>query len=316
LNRVVLLDPFGTVSDVEAGLNSAEVEVIAAGRVPAGPGIVALLLGPETPLTPAQVAALPDLRIVAVTSTGVDHVPVEAVAAHGAWVTSNVGYCTEEVADHTLALILGLLRGITVLDRAVRAGRWDVREVGPRRVAGTALGLVGLGRISQSVAGRAGALGMRVLAYDPFRADDVFDRCAAERTGTLSELLGRADVVSLHAPLTPRTKGLLDTKAFAAMRPGAFLVNVARGALVDHSALADALRAGRLAGAALDVLPVEPPGADDPMLGLDRVVVNPHAAWYSPQALVRPYRQAAGYVADVLAGREPGGVVARPTREP
>jgi D-3-phosphoglycerate dehydrogenase len=310
--RVVLLDAFGTVENVVAGLRGIPVDVVAAREVPSGPGVVALLPGPETPLTSEQIHRLPDLRIVAITSAGFDHVPLDAVTEHDAWVTTSAGYCTEEVADHTIALVVGLLRSVTVLDRSVRAGRWDVTEAGPRRIAGTVLGLVGLGRIGRAVAARASALGMRVVAYDPSGDDEVFSEYGVDRRRELRDVLGEADVVSLHLPLTPRTYGLLDAEALATMRPGAHLVNVSRGGLVDHVALADALRDGRLAGAALDVLPVEPPPAGDPLLDLPGVVLNPHAAWYSPEALIRPYRQAAGYVADVLAGREPAGAVARP----
>jgi D-3-phosphoglycerate dehydrogenase len=316
-DRVVLLDSLGTVEDVAAGLGTAadRVEVEAAEEIPAGPGIVALLLGPETELTPRQIEALPDLRIVAVTSTGYDHVPLDAVAAHGGWVTHNAGYCTQEVADHTLALVLGLIRRTTVLDRAVRAGRWDVTANPPRRIAGTVLGLVGLGRIGRAVADRARGLGMRVLAHDPRCGADVFAAHGAEQYPDLHSLLGASDVVSLHMPLTTATRGLMDRTAFAAMKPGAFLVNVARGDLVDHTALAEALGRGTPAGAALDVLPVEPPPADDPLLGLDGVLITPHAAWYSPEAVIRPFRQAAARVGDVLAGREPAGAVARPKED-
>jgi D-3-phosphoglycerate dehydrogenase len=316
--RVVLLDSFGSVEDVAAELagSPVELEVVAAAEVPSGNGIVALLLGPETELGAEQVRALPDLRIVAVTSTGYDHVPVDAVTAQGGWVTTSAGYCTEEVADHTLAFVVNLLRGVSALDRAVRAGRWDVLEVRPRRIAGTVLGLVGLGRIGQAVAERASALGMRVTAYDGSRADAVFHGCGALRRDSLPELLAEADVVSLHLPLTEGTRGMFGREEFAAMKPGAFLVNVARGALVDHQALADALDGGRPAGAALDVLPVEPPPADDPVLALDGVLVNPHAAWYSAEAMVAPFRMAARSVAEVLAGREPPGAVARPEVRP
>jgi D-3-phosphoglycerate dehydrogenase len=313
LPRVFLLDSFGTVEDVVAGLRGTPAEVVAADEVPAGPGVVALLLGPETELSAAQVRALPDLRVVAVTSAGFDHVPLGAVTRQGAWVTANAGYCTEEVADHTIALVLGLLRGVTMLDRSVRAGRWDVTEAAPRRIAGTAYGLAGYGRIGQAVAARAVALGMRVSAYAPSRDDEAFRRSGVTRCRDLTELLAASDVVSLHLPLTPRTHGLFDGAAFAAMRPGAFLVNVARGALVDHTALVAALRSGHLSGAALDVLPVEPPPVGDPLLECPGLVLNPHAAWYSPAALTRPYRQSGGYVADVLAGLAPAGAVARPT---
>jgi len=312
LPRVVLLDSFGDLKDVAEELDGLPVEVSRAERVPSGPGVVALLLGPETALSAQQVAALPDLRIVAVTATGYDHVPTEAVTAAGGWVTTSAGYCTDEVAEHTMAFVLGQLRQVTVLDRSVRQGRWDVLRDRPRTAAGSVLGLVGFGRIGQAVAERAAALGMRVAAYDPTAPAAAFGRTTVTRHDDLAELLAAADVVSLHLPLTPATEGIIDAGALAAMKPGAYLVNVSRGGLVDHKALAAALASRRLAGAALDVLPTEPPPADEPLLALDNVIVNPHAAWYSPQAHTRPFRMAAGYVADVLHGREPAGTVARP----
>lgn len=313
-SRVVVLDSFGTVADVVTGLDGAPVDTVAAREAPSGPGVVALVVGPETELTPRHIRALPDLRIVAVTSTGYDHVPIDVVAGQGAWVTANPGYCTDEVADHAIAMTLTLLRGVSILDRAVHAGRWDVTEAAPRRIAGTALGLVGFGRIGQAVARRATALGMRVLAYDRSGDPAVFRRWRVESRDSLAVLLGDSDVVSLHLPLTAETKGLLDKAALAAMRPGAFLVNTARGALIDHTALAAALRSGQLAAAALDVLPVEPPPPDDPLLDCPNLILNPHAAWFSAEALARPFRQSGRHIADVLAGREPSGAVARPHR--
>ncbi|GAA0276051.1 NAD(P)-dependent oxidoreductase [Cryptosporangium japonicum] len=292
---VVVVDPFAVVSEVESRV-PAEVRVSSV--VPAGAGIVALLLGPETPLTPAQLDALPDLRIVAATSAGTDHVPVDAVTARGAWVTSTAGYCTDEVADHTIALVLGLLRGVTALDSAVRAGRWDVREAAPRRIAGTTLGVIGFGATGRAVAARATALGMRVLS--------------ASSGEDLSPLLSGSDVVTLHVPHRPGAKPVLDAAGIAALRPGAFVVNVARGAVLDTAALGAALRSGHVAGAALDVLPSEPPPPDDPALSFPRTVLTPHAAWYSATAAVRPYVWAAESVAAVLAGQEPPRVVGRP----
>ncbi|MEU1785751.1 C-terminal binding protein [Streptomyces sparsogenes] len=312
LPRVVLLDSFGDLRDVAEELDGLPVDVSRAECVPSGAGIAALLLGPKTALTAAQVAALPDLRIVAVTAAGYDHVPLDAVAAAGAWVTSSAGYCTDEVAEHTMALVLGQLRQVTVLDRSVRQGHWDVERARPRTVAGSVLGLVGFGRIGQAVAERAVALGMRVAAYGPTAPAAAFDRRSVTRHDDLAELLATADTVSLHLPLTPATEGIIGARSLATMKPGAYLVNVSRGGLVDHKALAAALASGRLAGAALDVLPTEPPPADEPLLAHDSVIINPHAAWYSPQARARPFRMAAGYVADVLQGREPAGAVARP----
>ncbi len=314
-DRVVLLDRHGDVADIAAELAGLPVTVSAADTVPSGPGIVALLTGPGTDLTPAHIAALPDLRVVAATSAGSDHIPLHAVSTAGAWVTTSAGYCTDEVADHTLALVLGLLRRITELDRSVRRGDWDVQAIPPRRVSGTVLGLAGFGRTGRAVATRASALGMRVAAWGPTTPEAVFREHGVRRHDTLPGLLTTADVISLHLPLTPATEHLVDARALAVMRPGTFLVNVSRGGLVDHEALGEALRDGQLAGAALDVLPAEPPPGET-VRRLAGAVLTPHAAWYSPEARVRPFRMAASAVADVLRGREPAGAVARPAALP
>ena len=319
---MVLVDDFGSVDDVRAGLSATAAGRAAAIRaretVPTGRGVVAVLIGPEAPLDAAGIHALPDLRIVAATSAGTDHVDVAAATSAGAWVTSAAGYCTAEVAEHAIALILDLLRGVTRLDRAVRAGRWDVREAAPRRVAGAVLGLIGFGRTGRAVARLALGLGLRVLAHDPSPAGSVFTAAGVVRCGTLGELLAEADVVSVHAPLKPGAPPILDAAAIAGLRPGAFVVNVARGGLLDTAALGAALATGRVAGAALDVLPVEPPPPHHPVRGFPATVITPHAAWYSADALVRPYRWAGAAVAAILAGTEPdpacGRVVGRPER--
>lgn len=275
---------------------------------------MALLVPAGIAVTRAHVAALPDLRIVAATSTGYDQLDLAAIAQAGAWATCTAGYCDEEVADHALAFIVDLLRGVTLLDRSVRAGAWSYQAARPRRITGTLLGIVGLGRIGSEVARRALALGMRVRAYDPVIAASAFVGLAVERTPDLPTLLGAAEVVSLHAPLTPATSRLIDSAALAAMKPGAYLVNCARAGLVDHAALGEAMRSGHLGGCALDVLPHEPPAADEPALAWPRTLLNPHAAWYSPGSATEPYRRATKAVLEALDGREPDNAVAGPTR--
>ena len=277
--------------------------------VPSGPGVVALLVPPEVAVGAAELAQLPDLRIVAATATGYDHLDLDAIAAAGVWATHCPGYCSEEVAEHAIAFVLALLRGIAFLDNSVRSGAWDYRLAPPRRVAGAVLGIVGLGRIGREVAGRARALGMRVIAADP-AVDE--ERSAGVAVMPLDELLEAADVVTLHVPLTPATRGMIDAAALSRMRPGAFLINCARAGLVDHHALGRALRAGHLGGCALDVLPDEPPSADQPALSWSRTLLSPHAAWFSPGSAAAPYRRAAEAVAAVLQGREPPDAIARP----
>ncbi|MDR2983353.1 MAG: C-terminal binding protein, partial [Nocardiopsaceae bacterium] len=257
----------------------------------------------------AELRKLPDLRIVAATATGYDHLDLEAIAAAGAWATHCAGYCDEEVAEHAIAFALDLLRGVAFLDRSVHAGEWDYRIAPPRRVTDAVLGIVGLGRIGQEVAARARGLQMRVIAADPAVPE-------ANSLGVammpLKELLRTADVVTLHAPLTTETRGLIDAAALSEMRPGTYLINCARAGLVDHDALGAALRSGHLGGCALDVLPAEPPSAQEPALNWPRTLLNPHAAWFSPRSEIAPYFRAAEAVAAVLQGREPRDVIARP----
>jgi phosphoglycerate dehydrogenase-like enzyme len=233
--------------------------------------VVAVLTMPERPVGPELVAQLPGLRVVGTASVGFDHVDVPSHVR----VVSTPDYCTDEVADHTLALMLVLLRGVV----AFQATEWSSKAAGPlRALRGLRVGIVGLGRIGSAVAERVGAFGAEVLAHD-----------IRPITGgvTLHELLGESDVVTLHVPLDASTRGLIGRDELAAMKPDAVLVNTARGRVVDLDALLDALRAGRLAGAALDVLPTEPP----PLRPVaPNLVITPHAAYYSPASEERAYR--------------------------
>ena len=310
MNRVVLLDPAGGLDDVAQGLEGAAgVQLERAESVPAGPGIAALLVPPEVAVGVAELERLPDLRIVATTSTGYDHLDLTAIAAAGAWATHCPGYCDEEVAEHAIAFVVDLLRGVTLLDRSVRAGAWDHLAAPPRRIAGATLGIVGLGRIGRQVAERGLGLGMRVIATDPAVAQA--DAAGVELC-SLEDLLCASQAVTLHALLTPSTRGMIGADQLRMMRPGAYLVNCSRAALVDHEALGDALRSGSLGGCALDVLPVEPPRDDEPAFGWPRTLINPHAAWFSPESAAAPYRMAGEAVAAVLRGEEPYGALARP----
>jgi D-3-phosphoglycerate dehydrogenase len=310
VSRVVLIDEVGDVAAARAALaGHPDVEVQRAETLPAGEDIVGVLVGTEVPVGAAELALLPSIRVVAATATGYDHLDLAAIAAAGAWATHCPGYCDDEVAETAIAFAVDLLRGVTLLDRSVHAGRYDHLDAPGRRIAGSVLGIVGLGRIGRAVAWRAHALGMRVLAADPVA--DPAGAAPAELT-ELDELLATADVVTLHALLTPHTQGLIGAAQLALMRPDAYLVNCARSALVDHAALGDALGAGRLGGCALDVLPQEPPAPDEPALHWPRTLINPHSAWYSPQSSGAPYRMAAEAVAAVLEGREPAATLARP----
>jgi D-3-phosphoglycerate dehydrogenase / 2-oxoglutarate reductase len=317
MSRVVLLDPAGGLETVREALREcADVSVERATEMPSARGVVGLLVPPEIPVDAAAMSGLPDLRVVAATATGYDHLDLEAISAAGAWATHCAGYCTEEVAEHAIAFALDLLRGVTLLDRFVRAtGDWELDEAPPRRVAGAVLGIVGLGRIGRAVAWRARALDMRVLGFDPALPAQTRNG-ANELDGvevvSLSELLAQAEVVTLHALLVPGAPPVLGAAELAMMRPGAYLINCARAGLLDGDALGAALRDGRLGGCALDVLSHEPPTGDEAELTWPRTLINPHAAWYSPAAATEPYRRAGEAVAAVLSGREPADALARP----
>ena len=273
-----------------------------------------VLINQYVPITGAVLDALPRCRLVVRYGVGVDNVDVEAAAARGVWVANVPDYGRDEVADHTLALALSLLRGVVVLDRAVHAGSWDLEPARPlRRLATLTWGVVGCGAIGTAVAGRAAGLGMRVLGYD---VEGVRSGPPIERV-PLEELLGRSDLVSLHAALTRDSHHLLGADALARLRPTSYLVNTARGGLVDTAALLTALDAGALAGAALDVLETEPP--DDLGWRLarhPRVVATPHAAWYSEEAFVTLKTEVAKEALRVLEGGKPRSPVNAPAVRP
>lgn len=269
-----LLDGFEVVDGPEAG--------------------VAAVLTVDAPVGEELFAALPALRVVGTATVGFDHVDVEAAEARGIAVVSVPDYCTQEVADHAVGMLYALVRGIVELDRRVARGAWDPRGAGPlRTLAELRVGIVGLGRIGGAVATRLVALGVEVWANDilPVAREGV-------RLVELDELLSECDAVTLHVPLTRETRGLVGRAQIESMRPGALLVNTSRGAVVDVGAVLAALRARRLGGAALDVLPQEPPPAPPVAPNL---IVTPHAAYYSEAAEARAYRLCVARVRELLA---------------
>jgi D-3-phosphoglycerate dehydrogenase len=253
-------------------------------------------------VTSAVIDNARELRVVARFGVGVDNIAVDAASARGIPVTYVPDYCVAEVAEHALALLLSLARGVVRYNESVKGGRWHLGVGAPlRRVEGQTLGLIGCGRIGSRLAAKATGLGLRVLIYD--KAAIAVPEGA--RSAGLEELLANSDFVSLHVPLTPETRGIVDESMLRRMKSSAFLINSARGGLVDTAALARALREGWIAGAGLDVLPQEPVAADDPLLRLDNVVLTPHVAFYSEESLGELRRRATQSVIDVLAGRAP-----------
>jgi D-3-phosphoglycerate dehydrogenase len=235
---------------------------------------------------------------------GVDNIDLAAAKAKGIAVNYVPDYCIREVSDHAMALLLALIRKIPLSNKVVQAGRWEMPAVVPiTRIEGTVLGLIGFGHIPRLLAPKAQAFGMKVQAFDPFAKPDVF-RAARVDSVDLDTLLATSDYVSVHAPLTPQTRGLVNADAFGKMKPGAYLVNTARGPLVDEAALVAALDSGRLGGAALDVVTTEPLAKDSPLLGRDNVIITPHTAFYSVEALAELQTKCASDVARVLNGEK------------
>jgi D-3-phosphoglycerate dehydrogenase / 2-oxoglutarate reductase len=281
--RVLICDPQVPLELIAGILPHADVGSVER----AGPGIAALLVSPDAPVTAADIARAPDLRVIATASVGTDHIDMDAAAVRGIVVRNVPDYCIEEVSDHALAMVVALRRGLIAGDRSVQAGRWEWTDAGVLgRLSGTRLGVIGMGRIGRRVADQAAALGMDVRFSDPFVPGGV----------ELDDLLAWADAVSLHLPLTDETRGLIDARRLALMRPGTILVNTARGSIVDRAALREA----RHVRAAFDNVWERPPAAD--LLGLEHLTMTPYVAWYSEGNEFEPFLRAAQAVAAELAG--------------
>jgi D-3-phosphoglycerate dehydrogenase / 2-oxoglutarate reductase len=241
-------------------------------------------------------------RIISRFGIGVDNVDLEAATQAGIVVTKVPDYCIDEVSDHAMALLLSAVRKIPMATDQVHAGTWKMPNFVPiHRLRGSVLGLVGFGRIPQLVAPKAKAFGLRVVAYDPFIPKDVFARAGVEQAD-FAQLLKISDYVSIHSPLTPETKGLFNADAFKQMKKGSYVVNTARGPIIDEAALAAAIDSGHIAGAALDVMTNEPP-VNSPLIGKRNVIITPHTSFYSEESLVELQTKASQEVANVLTGK-------------
>ncbi|HVE51019.1 MAG TPA: C-terminal binding protein [Casimicrobiaceae bacterium] len=296
--------------DVEVAHCKSESDVIAAAR-----GCCGILLQ-YAPITERVVASLPDVGIVSRIGAGFDTVDVEACARHGVWVANSPDYGVGEVATHALALALALIRNVVAYHRDIAQGRWHYLSSGPlRRPREMTLGIVGLGRIGKRMAHIGRESFKRVVAFDPFLIDGDFPSYV-ERCGTLQQLAEQSDVVSLHTPLNATTRGLIGDEFFRALKPGSYLVNTARGAIVHLPALQAALDAGTLAGAGLDVLPEEPVPRDSRLVSHPRVVLTPHAAFFSVESERELRRKAAHNLVSWLERGRPDYVVSAGTRAP
>ena len=269
------------------------------------------ILNQDGLLDAAVIGALQHCRVIVAYAVGTDRIDVDAATAHGIQVCNVPDYGLDEVAVHAIALLLAFERRIPQQAAAVRAGKWaQPPEGSSHRLAGRTLGIIGFGRIGRRVANLARAIGLRVIYADPHLTRDKVMDHDAENVG-LEELLRGADYISLHCPLTAHTRGMLNAASFAKMKRDAVLINVARGPILDEAALIEALRAGRLRGAALDVLEHEPTPADNPLLSMPNVIITPHTAWYTEESQQRLKTGAAEEVRRVLLGEPPHSPVNR-----
>ena len=264
----------------------------------AATGAQALVLRGSPPVTARVLAAAPALRIVAKNGAGVDSVDIAEATRRNIAVAVAAGGNAYAVAEHALAMMLALVRGLPQLDRGLRTGAWAGAAYRGRDFRGCAVGIVGYGAIGRHTAQLAAALGARVCVWRRTGPADGF-----ETEHELARLLPRVDVLSLHCPLTEATRGLIDAAALAALKPGAVLVNTARGAVVDEMALLDALRSGHLGGAGLDTFATEPLPATSGLRTLDNVILTPHVAGVTQDAALRVATLTATNVVDHLAGR-------------
>jgi D-3-phosphoglycerate dehydrogenase / 2-oxoglutarate reductase len=301
--KVLVTDAEYSSLDIEAEVlaGAGHELVVAACRTPeevieAAAGMDALLVQ-YAPITADVFEAVPQLRLVSRYGVGVDAVDTGAAREQGVWVCNVPDYGTTEVALQAVAMLLALLRNVAGHDREVRAGHWDYHLGGQlRRPSSLTLGVVGLGRIGRLVAERAAPWFGTVVGYDPYLTDVEWPN-GTERLG-LEDVFARSSAITLHLPLTEDTRGLVGTELLGRMPSGSYLVNTSRGGLVDLDALVEALDSGQLAGAALDVLPEEPPPKDHPLLTHPRALITPHVAWYSAEAEVELRRKAAQNIVD------------------
>lgn len=307
LERVVV----DRITDIEIDLqgrpSTSEDELIAAGL-----DADALCVSTREDVTRRVLENLPRTKVISRYGVGLDNVDLDAAADCGIVVTHYPGYCTSEVADHALSMILALNRRLVEQDRALRAGDWVKYGPATRTILRgpvwplreQTLGIVGFGRIGQSVAERARPFGLTILASDPYQEPAVMEAHGVESV-SLNELLDRSDIVTLHCPLTPETRGIIGAAELARLRPTAVLVNTARGPLIDLKALAAALESKALAGAALDVVYPEPLPAEAPFYTMDNVILTPHSAYYSEKSVELVRQETLLEAIQVLRGKRP-----------
>jgi len=260
-------------------------------------------------VTPKVVRAGEKLQVIGRYGIGVDNIAVDEATRRGIPVTNVPAYCLDEVSEHALAFIFALARHVCNYDTAVRTGNWELKTGMPMfRMNGQTLGILGFGKIGQTLGAKARGLGMKLIAHDPFLPESVFQQHHAEAV-SLGDLFARADYISVHMPLTPETRHMVNRDLLRKMKPTSFIVNTSRGGVIDQSALLLALQEGWIAGAGLDVFEPERLPANHPLLHAPNLLTTPHVAFYSEESVVELEIKAAQNVADILAGRRPAAVV-------
>ncbi len=250
-------------------------------------------------------------QIVGRYGIGLDNIDVSYATESGILVTNVPSYCLEEVSDQAMALLLACARKVVFFDRAIKGGEYSLQLGSPLyRIRGRTLGIAGFGKIGRTLYRKASGFGLKIIVFDPY----LDPGSIGDYDVTLVDfdrLLRESDFISIHAPLSPETENLFDLSAFRKMKSTAFVINTSRGGVIDSAGLLEALEGGEIAGAALDVLPEEPPPADDPLVLHPKTIVTPHAAFYSEESVLDLQRIAAAQIADVLSGKLPESVVNR-----
>ena len=256
------------------------------------------------------IAGMQNCKLIMTLSVGYDCVDVKTAAEKGIPVCNSPTYCSDDVANHSMMLILALSRKLHLLMDETNGGGWDYKVSKPvYNYSDKTLGIIGLGKIGRKLLPKAKGFGMKVAAYDPYVADDIFELLGVERKYELTDLLPEADYLTVHAPLTGETNRMIGKHALALMKKDAVIVNTARGAIIDEEALAEALNAGRLGGAGVDVLVKEPPAEDHPLIKCKNAVVTPHVAWYSEESFEKNVVLGMDELVRVLQGRRPRYIV-------
>ncbi|CAI8902698.1 C-terminal binding protein [Pseudomonas sp. IT-P218] len=308
--RTVLLTDFAWPDDsIERGIiESAGFKLVSGPANPASPDVIEAMVRehqPEAILTcwaqvsAAAIEAAANLKIVARLGVGLDNIAVDQATRGGIWVTNVPDYCVEEVSDHAVGLALAWTRGLVSFDRDVQQGNWNPAGAALRRLGNLTVGIVGFGRIGRRTAQKLQAFNARLLAFDPYPVND-----AGVTFVVLDELMRQADIVIVHAPLTPTTHHLIDQTRLDQLKPGSFLINVSRGGVVDTDAVIRALQSGQLSGAGLDVLEQEPQVPAE-LLQHPGVIITPHVAFSSDASLVELRQRASEEVVRVLLGEQP-----------